>query len=414
MRLAVSVVVLMLLLGVLAGDEIVLKDDTRVEGVILDERRGEYLLVRAPDGTLRKIEWERLKRHSLDSPVVTLHLAGGALVRGRASFRELVVRTDYGVLRIPTEDLYGFMRAGYRRRVFTDRVRPLVEHVSAYFRELEKRREMGEKVDYVQKEEQWSSGGRRVIVVRDPLVREKKALLKLWEFAKPLVEARLLESPYRYERRFWRRLTAEARRKSTPSIGEGTFVMTRRFDVLGEVEAESVRLDTPYGLVEAPFSDVLAMSVGGSPGLGKVVRLQPTTSWTGTGLSVDAGEMLSVRVRGIIRVNYATVRPEGPDYGDSQRWRGVEVRVGTQVFPTGSGKSVRIRDGGEVEVRLDLSHYSWWDPNSIEGFFRVHLEVLGRGLAAEPAPLPPEKPSAAELLRRYLVEEPLEEKSGGK
>jgi len=152
------------------------------------------------------------------------------------------------------------------------------------------------------------------------------------------------------------------------------------------------------------MEDVLALSVGSAPEQGRIVKLRQGEVWHKTPLLVAPGDVLLVRVTGRIRVGYMTVTPQGPEY--AERWEGVEVKVGTQILRVKDGKGrMRVRDGGRVFLRLDLSSYSWFAPESVEGAFRVSLRLVGRGMVYEPQREVQRRVSAADALQRLLEEQ---------
>jgi|GEM_PF-2938239 hypothetical protein len=393
-----------------AQDIVTTNDGKNIEGLILDVQ-GSYLIVKPKNGQMTKIWRGDVKEFKLATFLATLLLEEGIQVRGRGEFNSVKIKTAYGTLTVPADELRGIVTGRLRKQIFTKRAQQSLEAIIKLWEEAAK--EPSEET-----EEGSPSGPRgplkgtivermfRRQVIRGEqyfeLSRLTAELKDVYRFVEDEIEQRLKKTRLREEREFWLKLREEALAIEPYALEEDDLVVTKRFDILGKVEIEKISLMTPYGNVVVPLDKLLAVSFGTSLSVAKEVVLKPSSDFIPLKLTVKAGDAIELQAKGLIAVGGMEISPFGGNvYG--RQIKGLEVKVGDKVIGGAAAKRFEAPCDGEVFLRFDMgAAMRWIDPDEISGEFSVTIIIHGAGIPLPATEEAKSEPSKGDKIKRLL------------
>jgi len=223
------------------------------------------------------------------------YLRDGSKVTGFPTFEFLVVRTKYGILRIPSTDL---LRLRLIPRINSDlegKIRTQLQRLgSDNFDEredaMDRLREIGAPA---------LANIRKAVKSRDEEMRNRAEILA------EEIESNLEESE-------------KARTdEMSATTGEDDEIIARRFKIKGHVESETFTVKTRYGELQFKVADIVGVDfrVGGKieQSLSIAANRTAPNNWLSTKSTVTKGQKLTIKASGNLHVsNYSlTVGPGG-------------------------------------------------------------------------------------------------------
>jgi len=399
----------LLLFSAVVVADVTLKNDESIEGKILDITSG-YILMRLEDGRFQKFNRGDVKEFNIETFLATAVLKDGSRVRGRGEFDTLEVKTAYGMLRVPVGEIRGIVSERLRLRIFRERALESFKALVDLWKQCEesKKEDEADPAEEAMRRMMRLIGGRLVggdpgIDFLDPSTSEshRNALKQLFRFVEDEVKKRIEETKSAEEREFWQKLREEALAVEPFAQEGGDLIITKKFDILGEAELKRLRLQTPYGLIDVPYDELLAISFGIRPSQTKVVEVKPSPNFNSTGLSVKAGDVVEVRTAGILNIGGMPVPASGGNiYG--RNLKGVELKIGNKVTRIGEFKKFRASSDGEILLRFDLSAFRWVTPDEVGGSLKVIITVCGTGIPLPRLEKRKEQESRSDRIKKLL------------
>lgn len=285
-----------------------------------------------------------------ESVHVVLTTRDGNRVLGVVRAAEFKIRTEYGELTVPAEEVMRIRIGKNADKELTARIKELIEKLAAEdFKEREAAAKELAKLGPVV-----ISDLRRAATDDDPEVK-KQAVELLSEMEKQV----------------------GSEEQVPPDDDE---IVAKKFTMLGELQVEAFEVETRYGTLRIPKKEVKVVYVGTGYVEEKKFKLGSAhrgPSPLDTGIRVEAGARVEVTAKGSIRLRYAS-RSCGPDGVAQlgQQYDGVPTgalmaRIGDgPFFKVGSRFTFNAKSSGVLRLAIGVK-----DRYPITGQFEVTVRV---------------------------------------